>query len=286
MTLTTVLKNLFLVGLVIILIPHVVGVFRGLGETYSRDANPRIVSMHIEGPITDSGCYLELLSSHFKDAEIKAILLKMNSIGGALGSGEALFNEIRLLKQEYKKPVVVLVENICTSVAYLVACAADYIVASPSALIGGIDVRMPWLQMKELLAQCIQSNAAQQQPEAVAEERAALQDVTDDAYKQFVQTVAERRRLSPGAQSEWANGKLFTGNQARRIGLIDAVGSYRTALAVIKQKALIEGEVELVQEACGSFWQRLFGGDLKGCSYACSKFFSSLHSVFVGTGLC
>ena len=101
--------------------------------------------------IDDITFYQQELEKFFKDPHIKAILLELDSPGGTTGSSQALFHEIIQLKTEYKKPIVALTYNICTSAAYYIACACDCIIASPSTLIGSIGNYTEQFKLDKLL---------------------------------------------------------------------------------------------------------------------------------------
>jgi len=274
-TLSAVLKNLVLLALLAILMPHVVGVARQLGSLAPIDNGSRVAVIEVRGAITDSSCYIKQLRTHFKAADTKAILLKFDCPGGAQGAGEALFNELQFFKREYHKPVVALVENFCTSAGYLIASAADAIVASPSAVVGSIGTVLPnQFQLHDFLTQhqigyaTIKAGdykmAGNMLVPMTPENEAHLQGVVDDAYEQLVQMVAAQRRLSPDTRDAWANGRIFTGMRAKQIGLIDAVGSLQTAAGILRQKAFIDGEIDWVEESCVPFWQCLLGMPSKG----------------------
>jgi len=269
MSITIFLKNLLLLALLVAVSPYVINALKGY-RLPTTDMGSKVAIVSIKGQLADSTCYAEQLHHYFKADDIKAILLKIDSPGGAQGTGEALFGEIDLLKREHKKPVIVFVENLCTSAAYLIASAADYIVSSPSALVGGIGTTLPWLFhvndfLKEHNIGYTPIKAGEYKMAGCAftamtlEEQGHLQAIVDDAYDQFVRMVAMQRHLSPDTRDAWANGRLFTGVRAKQAGLIDAVGSLQKVARVIKEKALIDGEIEWVKESCATIWQRLFG---------------------------
>ena len=90
----------------------------------------------ISGPIMNSSCSIKVLHTLFKDPTIKAIVIQMDSPGGAAGSSQAVYEEIKYYKKQYPKPVITYVENICASGGYYIATATDHIIATPSAFIG------------------------------------------------------------------------------------------------------------------------------------------------------
>ena len=256
MTFFDYLKNIFLILILLQIAPSIIESIR---KQYGRYLEPRtpVGVLSIKGVLYDSSYYSKYLQKFFKNNAIKAILLKMECPGSASGTGQALFNEIQALKQEYPKPIVVLVENVCASGGYWLASAADYIIAPSTALIGSIGAYFPYLfQLKSFIEDYkiryesvkagTYKTVADPFVDLAPEERALLQSVLDDTYQQLTQSIAKARKLSINTITEWADGKIFTGNQAHKLGLIDEIGSAQNAIKVIKEKALIEGEIEWV----------------------------------------
>lgn len=150
-------------------------------------------------------------------------------------------HEIRRFKT--KKPVVVHVENVCASAAYYLACEADRILANSSSLIGSISVDgVPnvkgfldhWNVKVTYLQSGTYKTAGNLTKEMSQIEEKYLQDLTNNAYEQFVADIYEARGLDEKTRTVWADGKVFTGSQALDLKLIDQLGSYSDALDVIK----------------------------------------------------
>ena len=252
------LKNIFLILILLQIAPPLL---KSIKKQYEHYLEPRtqVAVIPIKGILYDSSSYIKLLHKYFKAPNIKAILLKMECAGSASGTGQALYNEIMELKKEYPKPVIVLVENMCASGGYLISCAADHIVAPAMATIGSIGVYLPYLfQLREFMEQykvhytpiAAGTYKSTTDPfiDITPEQKELLQSMVNDSYDQFINLVAKSRKLSITSAPEWADGKLFTGKQALKLGLIDEVGSAYNAIKVIKQKAMIEGEIEWVKE--------------------------------------
>jgi protease-4 len=213
----------------------------------------------IKGVISDSSSYIKYIKPFFKNNDIKAILLVIESPGGAAGSAEAIANEITFFKKKYPKPIIALSENICTSGAYLIACTSDYIIAPHSALIGSIGTAIPnQFKLKDFLEQLKISyksittgqfkDATDPFAHFTQDQIAHLEGLTKDSYQHFIEHVANnRKKVLLATASDWANGKLFTAGQAQKIGLIDEVGSWSNALAYLKKVALIEGKIEWIR---------------------------------------
>ncbi len=212
--------------------------------TNMRKSSIGIVS--IDGTISASSVTVHQLRTFFQDSSIAAIVLKINSGGGAPGASQCIFNTINELREKHNKPVIAWVENIAASGAYYIAAAADAIIAAPSAMIGSIGVRMgAFFELKDFLADYkIKSHiltagtykAAGDMFETMTpEQKASLQEMLDSTYKRFVSDVQSARSgLTEKESSLWANGKVFDADTALALGLIDAVGSQLTVEETIK----------------------------------------------------
>ncbi|TET07070.1 signal peptide peptidase SppA [Candidatus Dependentiae bacterium] len=270
MSLFDYLKNIFFILIILQVAPILI---ESIMKQYSRyiEQRTKVAVLPIKGVLYDSTQSSKHLHTFFKNDDIKAILIKMECPGSAAGTGQALYNEIISLKKEYPKPVIVLVENVCASGGYNIACAADSIISPSSAIIGSIGTAFSNLfQLKEFVNQYkigyvsitsgMYKTTTDPFSDLTPEQITMLQGVTDDAYNQFIQDVAQARKLSLNKANEWANGKIFTGRQALTLGLIDEIGSAYNAVKKIKEKALIEGEIEWVHPPKKGGLMRLFGG--------------------------
>jgi protease-4 len=289
MSLFDYLKNIFFILIILQVAPLLI---TNIMKQYSRyiEQRTKVAVLPIKGVLYDSAQLNKHLYTFFKNDDIKAILIKMECPGSAAGTGQALFNEIKSLKKEYPKPVIVLVENVCASGGYNIACAADSIIAPSSAIIGSIGTAFPNLfQLKEFVTQFkigyvpitsgMYKTTTDPFSDLTPEQIAMLQGVTDDAYNQFIQDVAQARKLSLNKATEWANGKIFTGRQALTLGLIDEIGSAHNAAKKIKEKALIEGEIEWIHPPKKGGLMRLLGS-ANGDEADDNSMFSSMINQF------
>lgn len=260
------LKNIFFIVILLQIAPPI---FQSIKKQYSDLLEPKtkVATITIKGVVLDSSYYTKYLKTFFKNSDIKAILLKIESPGAAAGSAEAVANEIEILKKEYPKPIITLCENICTSGSYYIAVTTDTIIAPPSALIGSIGTKIPYqFKLNNFMEQFkisyipIKSGEYKDATDpfvAITPEQIAhLQSVTDDSYQNFIEHVAKNRSaVTLNTADQWANGKLFTARQAKIIGLIDQIGSRSNAVNEIKKRAMIEGKIEWIapKEASGFF---------------------------------
>lgn len=250
------LKNIFFILLFLQIAPML---FISIKKHYSSllEQRTKVGVILLDDELTKSQVYVEQLKKLFKDTEIRAILLRINCPGGTPGAAQAFYSELRQLKEEYSKTVGVFVENICTSGAYYAACPADFIVATPSAFVGSIGVYIPLPHLKEFINQykidysVVKTGDYKTTGDMFLQQTShgqeMLQALTDDTYDQFINDVMEARPLLTKALvNDWANGKVFTGRQALKNGLIDAVGSQSTVESLLRKKAPIDGEIEWV----------------------------------------
>lgn len=199
----------------------------------------KIGYLTITGSIETSSKYRKILNDYFKDNSIKAILIKIESDGGATGSCQALAYDIENFKRDYPKPIITYTENICTCGAYQIAAATDHIVATGSAIIGSIGKRNNHLQKLSYQdSNNIQESTSAQlgnQNKMQAEQYIMLQNLFDNSYLQITKEIASKRHLQMNKIDQWGCGKLFTGQQAYDLKLVDALGSKTTAINLIKK---------------------------------------------------
>jgi ClpP class serine protease len=228
MTLLNLLRSLLLLTIILYIAPFFMD---GIKQQYINLLEPQtpIGVISITKPL-QSDCYpIKDLHSFFKDPSIKGIVIKINCAEISSGTSQSIFHDIRCLKKQYPKPIIALVENMCLSGTYLIASACDCIVAPESALIGNIG-------------QTFSSHNIQQ---AMPENNAP--NLEQESYQQLIKQIALSRKLSLTTVANWADGKIFTGTQAIALGLINEIGSLCTVIKIIKEKALIEGEIKWIE---------------------------------------
>ncbi len=196
---------------------------------------------------------IEQLRKADKDASVKAILLRINSSGGTAAASQEIYREVKRVK----KPVVVSVADVGASGAYWVACGADRIVASPASNVGSIGVILIIPNLKELFEKVgIEyvvvskgkykdlGNPARRLTE---EERKILDAQAKIVYEQFIDAVAENRKLSESEVKELATGLAFLGTEAKEKGLVDELGNFRDAVKMAARLGKIKGEPEIIE---------------------------------------
>ncbi|MBD3231073.1 signal peptide peptidase SppA [Candidatus Dependentiae bacterium] len=262
------IKNLFILLLFLQFAPSIL---MNIKKYFQELIIPRtkVAKLNIKGIINSSTFYIKKMEKFLNDNEIKALLINVDSPGGLPGSSQAIFNAIKTFKKE--KPVVIFSENVCASGAYYFAAAADYIITSPSAMIGSIGVLAQIPNIKGLLYdwkikfENIQSGKYKTAGSPIQDlnkyEEEYLQEISDQAYKQFINDVAQSRNLNSDDYKKWADGKIFLGTEALKLKLIDQIGGFQDAVKKIKELAKIETEIKFVRPKTISGLAKLFYGE-------------------------
>ena len=191
-----------------------------------------ITVLTVTGIITDDSDRSRALRKLVDDRHAKALLVRIDSPGGTVVGGESLFRELRAVARHI--PVVAVMGEVAASGGYMVALAADRIVAREGTITGSIGVIMQTADITGLLAKLgVQPEAIKSAPlkavpspfEKLTEQgRAATQRLVDDTFQMFVDMVAERRNLPRPKALELADGRVYTGRQAKAAGLVDQLG--------------------------------------------------------------
>ena len=198
---------------------------------------------------------LEQLEKARRDRAVKAVILRVNSPGGAVVASELMHEDI-LHFRESGKPVIALMMDVAASGAYYIACACDEIVAQPSTVTGSIGVMMQMLDVSETMrmigvkADAITSGEHKDAGSPLrpmrAEERELFQGIIDQMYDRFVKVVAEGRpELDEDAVRSVADGRIYTASQALELGLIDRIASMRETVDAVKKRVGVK-KVRLV----------------------------------------
>lgn len=210
--------------------------------------------VEITGIIKDSREELNQLSEFGKDNKIKAIVIRIDSPGGAVGPSQEIYSEI--LKIKSKKPVVASIGTMGASGGYYIASGATKIVASPGSITGSIGVIMQFLNFENLLGKVgikgnvIKSGAYKDTGspfrEMTKEEKALMQEVLNDVHNQFIEAVSKSRNLKKEEVEKIADGRIITGKTAKELKLIDELGNFNDAVELAKKLANIRGDAKLI----------------------------------------
>lgn len=210
----------------------------------------KIGVVEIRGVITQSAGIIETLHQYEKDQGVKAILLRIDSPGGGVGPSQEIHREVMKIKP--KKKVIVSMGSVAASGGYYIAAASDRIVANPGTITGSIGVLMEFTNIEELfkkigikgvvLKSGEHKDIGSPLREMTADEKKLMQAVIDNVHQQFVEAVAEGRKLDRAKVAQIADGRILTGEQARQLGLVDELGNLQDAIDAAAKLAGIEGK--------------------------------------------
>jgi protease IV len=216
----------------------------------------KVALIRVEGPIFDSKNTIDELKEHLKDPSIKAIIMRIDSPGGAVAPSQEIYEEVR--KAVTKKKIVVSMGSVAASGGYYIASPATRIVANPGTLTGSIGVIMEIPNFSGLMnklgikSEVVKSGRHKDIASVFRgikkEDREILQNVLDNVHGQFILAVAEGRKMLREDVQKIADGRIFTGEQALKIGLIDEIGNLEDAVKVAGKLSGIKGEPEVVSK--------------------------------------
>ena len=247
------LTLLVFIGFVAIIAIYGLGLLGGDGWQFSLRGKVGIIP--IEGIIGDSGELVEQINEFADDRRIKAVVLRIDSPGGGVAPSQEIYQAVRELKK--KKKVVASMGSVAASGGYLIAVAADRVVANPGSITGSISTVMHYANVEELLKKVgVRSSVVKSGKfkdigsptrEMTAEEKSLIQAIVDDIYDQFVRTIAENRKLPVQRIFELADGRIFSGRQAKDLGLVDELGGLQDAVLLAGKLSGMEGTPETVR---------------------------------------
>ncbi|MGM9561336.1 MAG: signal peptide peptidase SppA [Phascolarctobacterium sp.] len=263
------LKKIFISAVLLLaVLSFVVSLLKGNNNSEKTVTVPdRVAVINIEGTIVcgadskenlfnqangvTSGSIMKQIREAAADDSVKALLLRIDSGGGSATAAEEVGRELIRFKEEAKKPIVATMGNTGASAAYwIAACASDKIYANATTLTGSIGVYMPYMNTEELFKKIgITSDKIKSGPykdimtndrPMTKEEKEILQNIVDEIYDQFVYTVSAGRKMETSKVRAIADGRIYTGRQAKNIGLVDELGDYYDALAAAGALAKIK----------------------------------------------
>ncbi len=233
--------------------------FFGLPDANDIDlsGSGRIGVVEVKGVIFDAERTVKLLQRFGEDKSIQAVLLRIDSPGGGVAASQEIYEAVRRVRRGGKF-VIASMASVAASGGYYIACAADTIMANPGTTTGSIGVIAEMLDASDLLRKIgIQFNIIKSGPykdsgtpfrKMNEDDRRYLQSYVNDAYQQFVAVVAQERNKPLNEVLGYADGRVFTGQQAKDLGLIDLLGTYTDAVDLAATVVGIEGKPHLVTE--------------------------------------
>lgn len=216
-----------------------------------------ILKLDLHGVILNGKKFLKNLKRYSKDDNVKAILVDINSPGGAVGPSQELYLEMLKIKKETGKPMVCVATNLIASGAYYAAMACDKLVVTPGALVGSIGVIMEFANLEQLYSWAkisrysIKSgkfkDTGAEYRSMSDEERQYFQEMVSEVYLQFRNTVKEGRKLDDETLNQYADGRVFTGAKAVDLKFADQVGTYDDAVDLAAEEARLGKDYEIFE---------------------------------------
>jgi protease-4 len=218
----------------------------------------RVAIVPISGEILDAREAVEAIHRYADNANVKAIVMRINSPGGAIAPSQEIYEAIINTRFESRKPFIASLDSVAASGGFYIASACDRIVANPGSITGSIGVILQWMEIKDLLAW------AKMKPETITagtfkaagspydsltdSERAYLQHVVAQLHSQFIRAVADGRKgkMTLAEVTRVADGRIFTGEEARALKLVDQLGNLDDAVSLAGRLAHMRGKPETI----------------------------------------
>jgi protease-4 len=228
------------------------------GEQASiRSFGDKIGVVDLEGVIIDPATVVQQIKKFGDDDSVKAIILHVNSPGGGVAASEEIYREVRRIRDQKKKRIVASIETVGASGAYYVSSATNKIYADNGSIVGSIGVIAQWVNYGELLRWAKLKDITMKAGEfkdtgsstrdLTPAEQAYLQSLIDNMHAQFIQAVADGRKSKFEDVKAIANGKVWTGQQALSMKLIDQVADFEAAVDDTAKAVGISGKPTLVR---------------------------------------
>jgi protease IV len=217
----------------------------------------RIQVIDIDGELVQSRPIIEQLKRYEDSNSVKAILLNVDSPGGGVAVSQEIYTEVKRLREKKDKIIVAYLSSTGASGAYYVSCAANKIVANPGTIVGSIGVIAEWVNYADLLEWAKLKNVVFKTGEfkdtgsatraLTDNERKYFQGLIDDMYVQFLEAVSSGRKLDLQDVRSMADGRVFTGRDAKERKLIDETGNFQDAVDLTAKLAGISGKPRLLR---------------------------------------
>jgi protease IV len=271
-----ILVVLLLVFLAVVVAAGITGHSEGKAVTSGLNFGSKVAILKVEGEIVSSEAVLRQLRSFDENNSVKAIVLRVDSPGGLPAPSQEIYEELK----RYQKPVVASMGSLAASGAFYICLPCKYIYASPATLTGSIGVIMQTTDIEELLrwAKIKQGviktgalkDAGSPYRPMTDDERKYFQSVIDNVFEQFKRAVSESRHISEPELSQISDGRVFTGEQAKELKLVDDLGNIEDAIRKAGKLGGIKGEPEVMWPSrrynfwdemgtkfAGAFWEKI-----------------------------
>ena len=227
----------------------------GIGSGGS--GSDRVAIIRVEDAIMDAGDIVRQLKKYRKRTSVKAIVIRLDSPGGAVVPSHEIYEEVSKTRK-FGKPIVISMGSVAASGAYYIACGATRVVANPGTITGSIGVVSSFPNFRGLMDKIGIEQTTIKSGEfkdtgnpgrsMTERERMYLQSTIDNVYEQFLHIVMKARNMTEDSVRRIADGRIFTGEQAFAVGLVDTLGTLETAIAIAGTLGKISGEPRITEE--------------------------------------
>lgn len=248
---------------------------------YEGSKNQRIAVLTLNGTIGTEGSYMPGASNYanflnqldraYEDPTVSAVLIRVNSPGGGVYASRIIRDKIQMIRHEkgMTVPVYVCMESMAASGGYYISAETDKIIASPDTLTGSIGVIMQSINYQGLMekygvkSEVFKSGAKKDilspTREMTDDERAIMQELIDNSYARFLQVVSDGRNIPIEKLKPIADGRIYDGEQAKALGLVDELGSVEDALDMLIKDSKLEKAEVFSYESPSDFFSEFFG---------------------------
>lgn len=243
------MKKKILIGLIVI------GVIFYLISVIRYSAQPKIALIKVNDTIMDSMETVSNLSQIEKDESIKAVVIAVDSPGGAVGASQEIYRAIEKLRE--KKPVVVSMGNVAASGGYYISAPANVIYANPGTITGSIGVIIQQVDLSEILnkigvkVNTIKSGENKDilypTKSLTPEQKQLLEQTVMDVYDQFLDAIVKYRPIKKEVLRTYADGRVFSGREAQKLGLVDKLGNIQDAVKEAKKLAKLPDDTPVIE---------------------------------------
>ena len=229
---------------------------RGNDSDFALGSGDKIAVIEINDIILQAKPFVDQLKRYGDDSSIKAIILRIDSPGGGAAASQEMYEAVRRIRDQKKKMIVASIQTVGASGAYYIASGTNKIYAGRASIVGSIGViaewinygdLMRWAKLKEVIFTVGElKDAGDPARDMTPAERDYLQSLANEMYGQFVRDVADGRKLKVDDVKNMASGRVWTGEQALPLKLIDEIGGFQVVVDETAKAVGIHGEPSLV----------------------------------------
>ncbi|MEJ5172468.1 MAG: signal peptide peptidase SppA [Hydrogenothermaceae bacterium] len=243
-------KKILIIVLILAVVLYVISGIKASKE-------PKVALIKVEDSIMGYMDTVESIAKAQKDESIKAVVIIVDSPGGAVGASQEIYRSIEKLRE--KKPVVVSMGNVAASGGYYISAPANVIYANPGTITGSIGVIIQQVDLSEILNKVgVKVNTVKSGENKdilyptkplTPQQRQILEETVKDVYEQFLDAIVKYRKIDKEKLRQYADGRVFSGRQAKEIGLVDKLGNVQDAIKEAKILAKLPEDTPVIEIA-------------------------------------